>query len=65
MMCPSRQVDSLADNAFPAFLSSDFFFKMNFSEKFFQEDDQSIKRSVGPDLGPNCLNRLSADDASR
>ena len=40
--------------------------------KFFQEYHQSVKpfgsRSgptfVGPDLGPNCLQRLSADDTS-
>ena len=30
-------------------------------EKFFQEYHQSI----GPDLGPNCLQRLSVDDSSR
>ena len=48
------------------------FFKIIFFKKFFQEHNQSIKRfgsrsgthSVGPDLGPNCLQRLSADDTS-
>ena len=46
------------------------FSKSTFSKKFFQEYDQSVKRldpdqarsSVGPDLGPNCLQKLSADD---
>ena len=49
------------------------FFKINFFEKFFQEYHQSVKHSgsksgrhyVGPDLDPNCLQRLSADDTSR
>ena len=42
-------------------------------EKFFQEYHLSVKqidpdqarRFVGPDLGPNCLPRLSADDTRR
>ena len=46
--------------------STDFF------QKFFQEHYQSVKRfepdqdqhSVGPDMGPYCLQRLSADDKS-
>ena len=34
-------------------------------KKFFQELYQSVKMySVGPDLGPNALQRLSADDDS-
>ena len=45
-----------------------FFFK-----KFFQECHQSVKQFdpdqaqhfIGPDLGPNCLQRLSADDTRR
>ena len=49
------------------------FSKLLFSEKFFQEYNQSVKqldpdqvrRSVGPDLGPYCLQMLSADDTSR
>ena len=53
------------------------FFKIAFSEKFFQEYHQSVKQfgprsdlkfrsqDVGPDLDPNCLQRLSADDTSR
>ena len=52
-----------------------FFFKIKINrfEKFFQEHYQSVKMldpdqdqlNVGPDLGPNCLQRLSADDKSR
>ena len=46
------------------------FFKINFFKKIFQEHYQSVKHldldqdqhSVGPDLGPNCSQRLSADD---
>ena len=44
------------------------FFKINFFEIFFQEYHQYVsldpgqaRRSVGPDLGPNCLCRLSDD----
>ena len=55
----------LALNSLHAFLSSvDFFLKINFFKKIFQEYHQSIKHFVGPDLGPNCLQRLSADDKS-
>ena len=44
-------------------LSVDFFFKINFFEKLFQEYNQSVKqfgsrRFIGPDLGPNCLRRF-------
>ena len=28
-------------------------------------DPDQARHSVGPDLGPNCLQRLSADDTSR
>ena len=28
-------------------------------------DSNQARRFVGPDLGPNCLQRLSADDTSR
>ena len=49
------------------------FFKITFFKKFFQEHYQSVKpfgarsgpkfcRFVGPDLSPNCLQRLSADN---
>ena len=50
--------------------SADFFFKINFHKKLFQEYYQSVSHGldpdqdryfVGPDLGPNCLKRLSAD----
>ena len=51
------------------------FFKIILFKKFFQEHYQGVKRfgsrsgqmSVGPDLGPNCLQRLSdsADYKSR
>ena len=46
---------------FSCFLSSADFFIVNFLEKFFQGPEQN----VGPDLGPNCLQRLSADDTCR
>ena len=51
------------------------FFKINFFEKFFQQYHQSVKQIrldpdqakhfVGPDLGPICLQWLSADNTSR
>ena len=55
---------------FHAFLSSADFFQINFLKKFFQEYHQNVKqfgpsRFVGPDLGPNCLPRLSADVIGR
>ena len=28
-------------------------------------DPDQARRFVGPDLGPNCLQRISADDTSR
>ena len=43
-------------------------FKINFFENFFQEYQKRVKvdpdqaRHVGPDLGPNCLQMLSAAD---
>ena len=45
-------------------------FKINFLEKFFQDYHQNVKQfdpdqDVGPDLGPNCLQRLSAGVTSR
>ena len=39
-----------------------FFQNKLFKKKFFQEHDQSVKHSVGPDLGPNCFQRLSTED---
>ena len=59
---------------FHALLSStDFFSKSTFSKKYFRntirvsnslEPDQA-PHSVGPDLDPNCLQKLSADDTRR
>ena len=54
-------------------LSSADLFKINFSEKFFQECIKSIKqfypdqarRYVGPDFVSNCSQRLSADVTRR
>ena len=54
-------------------LSADFFPKSTFSKKNIQEYLQSGKQFesrsgqhfVRPDLGPNCLERLSADETSR
>ena len=54
-----------------AFLSSaDVFFKINFFVKFFQRipsmlnslDPDQARHFVGPDLGPNCLQRITADN---
>ena len=50
-----------------------FFSKFIFFKNFFQEYHQSVKQFgsrlgrhfVGPDLGPNCLQKLSADDHRR
>ena len=49
-----------------------FFSKINFSKKFFQDtqsrsnrlDPDQDRHIVGPDLGPDCLQKLSADDKS-
>ena len=54
-------------------LSSADFFKLNFFGKNLSRmlsvsnrlDPDQTQRVVGPDLGPNCLNFLSADDTSR
>ena len=48
------------------------FSKSTFSKNSFRNtitvsnslDPDQDRRSVGPDLGPNCLQRLSADDKS-
>ena len=57
-----------------AFLSfADFFSKSTFSKKKIRNtirvsnslDPGQARHFVGPDLGPNCLQRLSADDTSR
>ena len=49
---------------FHDFLLSADFFKVIIFEKFFLEYQQSVKM-FGPDLGPNCLQRLSEHDTSR
>ena len=49
-----------AGKFFMLLLSSADFFKINFFKKFFQERYQSVKQFVGPDLGTNCMQRLSA-----
>ena len=49
------------------------FYKINFLKKNFRNtfrvsnnlDPDQDRHSVGPDLDPNCLQRLSADDKSR
>ena len=56
-------------------LSSADFFKINFFKNFFQElnsismsnslDPDQNRQPVGPDLGPNCLQRLSAERKER
>ena len=43
-------------------------FRITFSKKKFRNTikvSKQYQHSVGPDLGPNCLQRLSADDKSR
>ena len=59
---------------FQAFLSSaDFFSKSTFSENSFRNtirvsnslDPGQARHFVGPDLGPNRLQKLTADDTSR
>ena len=49
------------------------FFQINFFTNSFRNtirvsnslDPDQDRHNVGPDLGPNCLQRLSADDKSR
>ena len=38
------------------------FFQNQLLKKIFQEYHQIVKRFVGPDQGPNCLEKLTADD---
>ena len=63
----------MVTNVFLSFLSStDFFLKSMFSKNYFRNtirvsnslDPDQVRHFVGPDLGPNCLQRLSADDTS-
>ena len=54
----------LPSNFFHAFFSSaDFFQNTTRVSKSFDADQTLC--SIGHDLGPNCLQRLSADDTSR
>ena len=54
-------------------LSADFFFKIIFFENSFRNnmrvsnsfDPDQARHFVGPDLGPNFLQKSSADDTSR
>ena len=58
---------------FMLFLLSADFFKINFFKNSFRNtvsvsnrlDQDQSRRFVGPDLGPICLQKLSADDTSR
>ena len=60
---------------FHAFLSSAvvFFFKINFLKISIRNmirvssslDTDQARQKVGPDLGPNCLHKLSAEDTRR
>ena len=55
-----------------AFVAIYFFSKITFSKTSFRNtirvsnslDADQDRHSVGPDLGPNCLHRLSTDDKS-
>ena len=58
---------------FTFFLSSADFFQNQLFRKILlgipsvsnSLDPDQVRHVVGPDLGPNCLQRLSADDTSR
>ena len=59
---------------FHAFLSSaEFFSKLTFSKYSFRNtikvsnslDPDQVRQNVGPDLVPNCLQKISADDTRR
>ena len=53
--------------------STDFVSKLTFSKNYFRNtnrvsnglDPDQDRHFVGPDLGPNCLQRLSADKSHR
>ena len=48
------------------FVAYCFFFTFNFFKILSNSlDSDQARHSIGPDLGPNCLQRLSADDTSR
>ena len=66
---PHIDKGSIKSHAF--FCRLPFFFKIIFFKKLFHEHYQSVKEggsksehSVGPDLGPHHLHRLSADNKS-
>ena len=77
--CPHREskyssFNSLHAVNYSCFLSStDFFQNQLFRKNCFRNairvsnglDQDQTRHFVGPDLGPNCLQRLSADDTSR
>ena len=54
----------------PLLSSADFFSKLTFSKSYFRNtlrvsnglDSDQDQLSVGPELGPNCLERLTEDD---
>ena len=63
----------LLGNSACLFVVCRFFSKSTFSKNSFRDtirvanslDPDQARHFVGPDLGPNCLQRLSADDISR
>ena len=65
--CPELTLCLLGNSCFCLLLT---FFKINFLKKKFRNtirvsnslDSDQARRYVGPDLGPICLQRLSADD---
>ena len=65
--CDSDNGLCMLGNYFPCFCCHLLiFFIISFFKKFFQEHYQSFNGlNTDQDLGPNCLQRLSADDKSR
>ena len=47
------------------FFQNDLFLKNSFRTAIRLSNSLDPDQSVGPDLGPNCFQRLSADDTSR
>ena len=59
---------TLHDVYFSCFYCCLLFLEINFFKNFFQKHYQSVKivwTKIDPDLGPNCLQKLSADDNGR
>ena len=62
-----------AGKLFMIFCSLKIFFKINVFKTSYQNtirvsnilDPDQAQHNVGPNLGPNCLRRLTADDTSR